>query len=99
MLYNQKIMSNENASTKTPLSVVKFLELVSLLRSLQQMIDSDVFQSLAVVCCYFHFYSFSDDDLVTEFLATGTFCGYCIILTAVMAGCNFKLNSIYLKTC
>lgn len=45
-----------------------------------------IFQCLSICCCYFHFYSFSDDDLVTEFIATGTFCGFCIILTAVMAG-------------
>ncbi|CRL04712.1 CLUMA_CG017772, isoform A [Clunio marinus] len=60
--------TSNNESTRTPLSVVKFLEL-----------------SLAICCTYFHFYSFSDDDLVTEFLATGTFCGYVIILTAIMA--------------
>lgn len=46
------------------------------------------FKCLSICCVYFHFYSFSDDDLVTEFLATGTFCGFCIILTAVMAGMN-----------
>ncbi|CAG9803118.1 unnamed protein product [Chironomus riparius] len=64
---------HENSSTKTPLSIVKFLELC-----------------LAACCTYFHFYSFSDDDLVTEFIATGTFCGYCIILLAVMAGYLMK---------
>lgn len=87
MLANNKNMSNENESTKTPLSVVKFLELVRLKEEQsKELIVKIMFQCLAVVCCYFHFYSFSDDDLVTEFLATGTFCGYCIILTAVMAG-------------
>ncbi|KAG5684254.1 hypothetical protein PVAND_013490 [Polypedilum vanderplanki] len=64
---------HENSVTRTPLSVVKFLELC-----------------LSICCTYFHFYSFSDDDLVTEFIATGTFCGFCIILTAVMAGYLMK---------
>lgn len=44
------------------------------------------FQCLAICCTYFHFYSFNDNDLVTEFVSTGTFCGYVIILTAVLAG-------------
>jgi len=86
---------SQNESSKTPLSVVKFLELVS--ESQLANLDSKFvpFKCLAVACCYFHFYSFSDDDLVTEFIATGTFCGYCIILTAVMAGDYRKVLSSF----
>ncbi|CAO1413626.1 unnamed protein product [Diamesa hyperborea] len=68
-------MSEENSSTKTPLSVIKFLELC-----------------LSIVCCYLHFYSFDDGDLVTGFIATGTFCGYVIILIAIMAGYMMKAS-------
>lgn len=89
MIANHKTMSNssDNSSTKTPLSVVKFLELVRVANAGRlEFLSALLFQCLAICCCYLHFYSFSDNDLVTEFLATGTFCGYCIILTAVMAG-------------
>lgn len=42
-------------------------------------------QSLSIACLFFHYYSFDDSDLVTCFLATGTFCGYIVILIALFA--------------
>lgn len=52
-------------------------------------------QCLSIVCCYLHFYSFDDGDLMTGFIATGTFCGYVIILIAIMAGeCPFMFIHI-----
>lgn len=41
---------------------------------------------LSACCTVLHFYSFDDYDLVTGFLATGTFCGFDIILFGAMAG-------------
>lgn len=46
---------------------------------------------LSAVCTFLHFYSFDDYDLVTCFLATGTFCGFDLILFATMAGKCKKL--------
>lgn len=68
----KRTMSEENQGSRSPLAIVKLLEL-----------------GLAITCCYLHFYSFNDGDLVTGFLATGTFCGYVIILSATMAGLVF----------
>uniref|UniRef100_A0A182Y548 Uncharacterized protein n=1 Tax=Anopheles stephensi TaxID=30069 RepID=A0A182Y548_ANOST len=42
--------------------------------------------SLAITCTTLHYYSFDDGDLVTGFLATGTFCGFIVILFTIMAG-------------
>lgn len=36
-----------------------------------------------MACVVLHYYSFNDGDLVTGFLATGTFCGFVVILAAV----------------
>ncbi|XP_001660924.2 uncharacterized protein LOC5573526 [Aedes aegypti] len=47
---------------------------------------------LAVACTVLHYYSFDDGDLVTGFLATGTFCGYIVILTTVMVGYLMKAH-------
>lgn len=41
---------------------------------------------LSAACTILHFYSFDNYDLVTGFLATGTFCGFNIILFGAMAG-------------
>uniref|UniRef100_A0A336KV20 CSON000194 protein n=1 Tax=Culicoides sonorensis TaxID=179676 RepID=A0A336KV20_CULSO len=41
---------------------------------------------LSMCCTVLHYYSFDDGDLVTGFLATGTFCGFDTILFAIMAG-------------
>ncbi|XP_049283569.1 uncharacterized protein LOC125763905 [Anopheles funestus] len=48
--------------------------------------------SLAVTCTTLHYYSFNDGDLVTGFLATGTFCGFIVILFTVMAGYLMKAH-------
>uniref|UniRef100_A0A182UE88 MARVEL domain-containing protein n=1 Tax=Anopheles melas TaxID=34690 RepID=A0A182UE88_9DIPT len=48
--------------------------------------------SLAVTCTTLHYYSFDDGDLVTGFLATGTFCGFIVILFTVMAGYLMKAH-------
>ncbi|XP_055714015.1 protein snakeskin-like [Phlebotomus papatasi] len=42
--------------------------------------------SLAIASTVLHYYSFNDGELVTAFLATGTFCGYIIVLIAIFAG-------------
>lgn len=42
-------------------------------------------QTLCSACIVCHYYSFDDNDLITCFLATGTFVGYSIILMAVFA--------------
>uniref|UniRef100_A0A182JEN2 Uncharacterized protein n=1 Tax=Anopheles atroparvus TaxID=41427 RepID=A0A182JEN2_ANOAO len=47
---------------------------------------------LAVACTTLHYYSFDDGDLVTGFLATGTFCGFIVILTTIMAGYLIKAH-------
>ncbi|XP_052871737.1 uncharacterized protein LOC131213212 [Anopheles bellator] len=48
--------------------------------------------SLAITCTVLHYYSFDDGDLVTGFLATGTFCGFIVILTTIMAGYLIKAH-------
>ncbi|XP_017109141.2 uncharacterized protein [Drosophila bipectinata] len=40
----------------------------------------------AVACLVLHFYSFNDRDIMTSFLATGTFTGYIIVVIGVFAG-------------
>ncbi|XP_065092535.1 uncharacterized protein LOC135713355 [Ochlerotatus camptorhynchus] len=47
---------------------------------------------LATACTVLHYYSFDDGDLITGFLATGTFCGYIVILTTVMVGYLMKAH-------
>ncbi|XP_058127354.1 uncharacterized protein LOC131291246 [Anopheles ziemanni] len=47
---------------------------------------------LAVACTTLHYYSFDDGDLVTGFLATGTFCGFIVILSTIMAGYLIKAH-------
>lgn len=47
-------------------------------------------QTLCSACLFFHYYSFDDSDLVTCFLATGTFCGYLVILLAIFASLLVK---------
>ncbi|XP_058811336.1 uncharacterized protein LOC131676233 [Topomyia yanbarensis] len=47
---------------------------------------------LATTCTVLHYYSFDDGDLVTGFLATGTFCGFIVILTTVMIGYLMKAH-------
>nr|XP_029720579.1 uncharacterized protein LOC115262319 [Aedes albopictus] len=47
---------------------------------------------LAIACTVLHYYSFDDGDLVTGFLATGTFCGYIVILTTIMVGYLMKAH-------
>ncbi|XP_070074951.1 uncharacterized protein [Drosophila takahashii] len=39
----------------------------------------------AVACLVLHFYSFNDRDIMTSFLATGTFTGYIIVVIGVFA--------------
>ncbi|XP_050099123.1 uncharacterized protein LOC126579659 [Anopheles aquasalis] len=48
--------------------------------------------SLAITCTALHYYSFDDGDLVTGFLATGTFCGFIVILITIMAGYLIKAH-------
>ncbi|XP_035920066.1 uncharacterized protein LOC118517720 [Anopheles stephensi] len=48
--------------------------------------------SLAITCTTLHYYSFDDGDLVTGFLATGTFCGFIVILFTIMAGYLMKAH-------
>lgn len=45
-----------------------------------------LFQGFAVACLVLHFYSFNDRDIMTSFLATGTFTGYIIVVIGVFAG-------------
>ncbi|XP_037935627.1 uncharacterized protein LOC119671587 isoform X1 [Teleopsis dalmanni] len=40
----------------------------------------------AIACLTLHFYSFNDRDIVTSFLATGTFTGFIIVVVGVFAG-------------
>ncbi|XP_058448514.1 uncharacterized protein LOC131428528 [Malaya genurostris] len=47
---------------------------------------------LATTCTVLHYYSFDDGDLVTGFVATGSFCGYIVILSTVMVGYLMKAH-------
>lgn len=42
-------------------------------------------QCLSITCTVLHYYSFDDGELVTAFVATGTFTGYIIVLIAIFA--------------
>ncbi|XP_055913582.1 uncharacterized protein LOC129947159 isoform X1 [Eupeodes corollae] len=42
--------------------------------------------AFAIACLVLHFYSFNDGDIITSFLATGTFCGYILIVLGIFAG-------------
>jgi hypothetical protein len=41
---------------------------------------------LAIFCAVLHYHSCYDDAVFTGFLATGTFCGYVVIMTTVVIG-------------
>uniref|UniRef100_A0A182MKX9 MARVEL domain-containing protein n=1 Tax=Anopheles culicifacies TaxID=139723 RepID=A0A182MKX9_9DIPT len=75
---------------RPPLSIIKFLELVMFASSVMAL--NTVRKSLAIACTTLHYYSFDDGDLVTGFLATGTFCGFIVILFTVMAGYLMKAH-------
>jgi hypothetical protein len=51
--------------------------------------------ALSITCTVLHYYSFRDGDMVTGFLATGTFCGYVVILTTIMTGETERKEKIY----
>ncbi|XP_067640991.1 uncharacterized protein [Eurosta solidaginis] len=40
----------------------------------------------SAACLALHYYSFDDRDIVTSFVATGTFSGYIIIVVGIFAG-------------
>ncbi|XP_023171976.1 uncharacterized protein LOC111600195 [Drosophila hydei] len=42
--------------------------------------------AFSVACLVLHFYSFNDRDIMTSFMATGTFTGYIIVVIGVFAG-------------
>lgn len=46
--------------------------------------------SLSVACSVLHYYSFDDGELVTAFVATGTFSGYIIVLIGIFASKEFN---------
>lgn len=43
-------------------------------------------QSLTILCLVLHYYSFNDDDILTTFLATGTFSGFVILFITIFCG-------------
>ncbi|XP_030566062.1 uncharacterized protein LOC115766316 isoform X1 [Drosophila novamexicana] len=42
--------------------------------------------AFSIACLVLHFYSFNDRDIMTSFMATGTFTGYIIVVIGVFAG-------------
>lgn len=82
---------DEHTMSKNRLSVIKFMELVSFHHFLFAKIEFSksflVFslKSLSVACCVLHYYSFDDNELVTAFVATGTFTGFIVVLIAIFA--------------
>lgn len=65
------------------------------------------FQGFAIACLTLHFYSFNDRDIITSFLATGTFTGFIIVVIGVFAGeslcycllINLRLSNCYVFRC
>uniref|UniRef100_T1GT09 MARVEL domain-containing protein n=1 Tax=Megaselia scalaris TaxID=36166 RepID=T1GT09_MEGSC len=47
---------------------------------------TNIFQGFSVACLVLHFYSFNDGDIITSFLATGTFTGFILIILSVFCG-------------
>lgn len=47
---------------------------------------SFLFQGFSIACMALHYYSFDDRDILTSFLATGTFSGYIVVIVGVFAG-------------
>ncbi|XP_034482801.1 uncharacterized protein LOC117788204 isoform X2 [Drosophila innubila] len=41
--------------------------------------------AFSIACLVLHFYSFNDRDIMTSFMATGTFTGYIIVVIGVFA--------------
>ncbi|XP_055390119.1 uncharacterized protein LOC129619065 isoform X2 [Condylostylus longicornis] len=46
--------------------------------------------AFSITCLTLHFYSYNDGDIMTSFLATGTFTGFILIVLGVFAGVLMK---------
>ncbi|XP_013113567.1 uncharacterized protein LOC106091563 [Stomoxys calcitrans] len=46
----------------------------------------------AIACLALHFYSFDDRDIITSFLATGTFSGYIVVVIGIFAGAMMRAH-------